>query len=386
MQIFAYPLGESEPAPRPDDVTDIRFVRMASSPFGLYGVAIGHPGQRIGSPRRSDQSAELTLYQPDQNAVLGTLRLNNGPAYGSEIVDSVAQTWLIASALAVMIAGAVGWFISQQLSNPLLSLTRATERMANGDLSVRTALKRRDELGLLSSAFDEMAGQIENTVVALRRFVADAAHELHTPLTALRTNLELSIERADRQALDRALEQLKRLELLADDLLDLSRIESDPAHMPRQPLEITPLVQQISEVYASRAEQADLDYVLELPDKAPIIAGNPAQIQRLIANLLDNAIKFTPAGGQIAVKIHQKGEQVELTVEDSGIGIPQEDLPYLFERFRRGRNTAQYPGSGLGLAIVRAIVCAHHGTVHAHSQGCGTKISVLLPTISPKAA
>lgn len=379
------PIGEEgaeRPMHRPDQ---FQFIPITGSTFGIFGVAGEEVSTTTDNAQRSDQMAEVTLY--GQNAaVLGTLRLYDGPAYGSQIVQSVAHTWLIASSVAVIIAGSVGWAISRRLSEPLVALTIATQRMAQGDLTVRTEIQRRDELGILSSTFDDMARQVEKTVSTLRLFVADAAHELHTPLTALRTNLELALEAecSSGHSLQRALKQVKRLEALADDLLDLSRLESQTQITSAQPVQITPLVQQVSEVYASRAEQADLDYILRLPQQAaPEILGNPTQIQRLIANLLDNSIKFTPSGGQIAVTVNTTATTLELTVEDTGIGIPPEDLPYLFERFRRGRNTAQYPGSGLGLAIVRAIASAHHGSVKAENCPQGTKISVFLPLPNP---
>lgn len=370
--------GTGRPMHRPDQ---FQFIPIIGSPFGIYGVPREQVRITTDSLQRSDQMAEVTLYGQNADA-LGTLRLYDGPAYGIQIVESVAHTWLIASSIAIIIAGGVGWAISRRLSEPLVALTLATQRMAQGDLTVRTEIQRHDELGILSSTFDDMACRIEKTVNTLRLFVADAAHELHTPLTALKTNIELALEAecSGGHTLKRALEQLERLEALADDLLDLSRLESQTQIGSAQPVQITPLVQQISEVYASRAEQADLDYMLYLPEQsAPVIFGNPTQLQRLLANLLDNSIKFTPSGGQIAVTVNTTETALELIVEDTGIGIPAEDLPYLFERFRRGRNTAQYPGSGLGLAIVRAIATAHQGSVKAERCVQGTKISVLLP-------
>jgi signal transduction histidine kinase len=278
-----------------------------------------------------------------------------------------------------VLAAIAGWFVSRQISKPLLGLTDVTVRMTNGELSARADVRRQDELGILAASFNTMADRIEEIVVTLQRFVADAAHELHTPLTALRTNLELLDFDQNPEAVKRAHEQVIRLEKLTDGLLSLSRIEAQTGATQTSALDLVTLIRSISEVYASRAEQADLDYDLHLPDAMPTVTANAEQIGCVISNLLDNAIKFTPPGGTVRLNLQQADHQVKLIVQDTGIGIPPDDLPALFERFRRGRNACGYPGSGLGLAIVRAIVKAHGGSVHAENGNPGTIITVTLP-------
>lgn len=138
------------------------------------------------------------------------------------------------------------------------------------------------------------------------------------------------------------------------------------------------LVSEIGERFASRAEQADLTFSLNLPESEVLLMGNALQIQRAIENLLENALKFTPPGGTITMTLETAAVSITLTVTDTGMGIPPEDLPHLFERFHRGRNSAAYPGNGLGLAIVKAVAEAHGGRVTAESVlGKGTKISFL---------
>jgi signal transduction histidine kinase len=182
----------------------------------------------------------------------------------------------------------------------------------------------------------------------------------------------------------RALDQARRLESLADDLLDLSRIEAMSGDVHPEPVDVIALAHEIGEVYASRAEQQDIDFTLEMPSEALIVNGCPSQIQRLMSNLLDNAVKFTPAGGSVQFSLARVDRSVELIVQDTGIGILPDDLPFLFERFRRGRNTANYPGSGLGLAIVKAIADAHNGTAHVASWASGTRVTVSLPVAEDK--
>jgi signal transduction histidine kinase len=331
---------------------------------------------------RSDQFVQTVFYDQAGN-LLGTVELSDGLAYGHEIVSSVARAWAVASGVAVALATGVGWLISRQMSDPLRALTSVTAQMAEGDLATRADVTRQDEFGALARSFNQMARRIEEMVTTLRRFVSDAAHELHTPLTALRTNLELAAEaepEEGRHFVAQAWKQVARLEALTEGLLDLSRLEACDASILHEPLDLTALVRKVSVIYASRAQQTGITFVLDLPETPLTVFGNSDQLSRAIGNLLDNALKFTPAGGSVTLGLQQDGEQVQLWVQDSGIGIPEEDLPHLFERFHRGRNATTYPGSGLGLAIAKAIVKAHGGRVWATSEeGKGSCFGFKLP-------
>lgn len=330
----------------------------------------------------SRQQVHQEIYTSD-GGLVGTVLLSSGPAYGRQIVDRVARGWLVASSLAVAIATGAGWSVSRYISVPLLKLKMTTEAMRDGDLSVRADIHRDDELGLLAQVFNNMAQRIEETVVTLRRFVADAAHELHTPLTALQTNLELAVDEWDVQArqsyIRRAHIQVKRLEALTDGLLDLSRIEARMSEVQYETLSFTDLVQEISEIYASRSEQAEVNFVLNLPDKPIMVYGNSVQLRRVLNNLLDNALKFSPQGETVSLSLREDGASVYVAVKDNGIGIPESELPYIFDRFHRCRNASDYTGSGLGLAIVKGIVNAHAGNVTVHAASSGTEFVVQIP-------
>ena len=338
--------------------------------------------------QRSHQRVELPVQDAAGNP-LGKLILSDGPAYGDEIVASVERGWLAASAVAVILAAGVGWWISRRITAPLLVLTEATTRMASGDLSARVAVpaalpadRSLDEFGLLGRSFNVMAARVEEIVATLRDFIADAAHELHTPLTALRTNLELAGDEADparREGFHTSAQaQVARLEAVINGLLDLSRLEARPAPA-YEPFDLRSLAQAVGEVYASRTEQAGQQFTLTLPAEAVMVTGSQAQIRRALENLLDNALKFTPSGGSVSLRLDQSPGQARLTVDDTGIGIPSEDLPHLFERFHRGRNASAYAGSGLGLAIVKAILDAHAGEVHAENTASGAAFTLCLP-------
>lgn len=358
---------------------------------GLVGVALPMDVSMNGlldpttdaSARRSTQVVVQQII--DQHGQpLGKVILSDGPAYGDEILDNVMNGWILAGIAAVLLAALAGWLVSTRIATPLTELTDITARMSQGDLSVRADVRSRDELGTLGRSFNEMAARVEETVGTLRSFVADAAHELHTPLTALQANIELAREEKNASArtryLARAHEQSQRLEGLVQSLLDLSRIEAAESKSSVAPVDMTQLTREVGEQFASRAEQVDRSFTMNIPEEVVHVLGNETQLRQVIINLLENALKFTPASGWISLNLERSSDKITLTVSDSGIGIPPEDLPHLFERFHRGRTAAEYPGNGLGLAIVKAIITTHKGDVTVQSMPMqGTTISVSLP-------
>jgi signal transduction histidine kinase len=331
---------------------------------------------------RTNLRTTLTLHN-ENGVIIGYVELSESPAFGGEIIEDVAGKAAVAGGIAVLLAGAAGWIVSRRISQPVLLLADTTRHMAEGDLSVRVALDRRDEFGLLAQGFNTMAERVETTVTALRQFVADAAHEISTPITALRTNLELAAEDGSIEYqgdIKRALAELDRLQGLAQGLLTLSRLESRDAERVRLPVDLIVLSRQMIERFASRAEQAGVSMVLNAPQAAPLVVqADEHQIIRVLDNLLDNALKFTPSGGTVTLDVENVEGAAELRVSDTGIGIPEEDLPRLFSRFHRGRNTAAYPGNGLGLVITKAIVVEHGGQIAVETHDGGTKFTVRLP-------
>jgi signal transduction histidine kinase len=373
---------------------EIGFTKVITEPIGPIGVAMPLAGSLYGfeleAPAEVAERARSTerVEQPIVNADgqrLGTVVLSEGPAYGREIFLSALASWAAASLMAMMLAGAAGVWVSRRITVPLLALTQVTENMAAGNLAARADANAANEFGQLGRSFNAMAERVANTIHTLRQFVADAAHELNTPLTALQTNVELAVtadESARSEMLIRAQAQIERLRGLVTGLLNLSRLEGQNEAPQREVVDLTTLAQAISEPYASRAEQAGLTFELDLPAAPLITPGDPAQLRRALENLLDNAIKFTPSGGEVRLRLMRAGEQIAFSVEDTGIGIPPEDRPLLFQRFHRGRNTASYPGNGLGLAIVQAIVEAHSGVVTMAATAGGTCFTVYLPSYS----
>ncbi len=333
---------------------------------------------------RSDRTLRASVVGADGEPA-GWLLLSDGPASGRDVLASVAQALALAAVVAVILAALAGYLLSGRISRPLVALTATSDEMAEGHLGARADIDRDDEVGRLAASFNSMADRIEATVTTLRRFVADAAHEIGTPLTALQADLELAEEAPDgvdeRVFVRRALEQARRIEDLSANLLRLSRLEAGETTGTAERVDLGALMRTTADAAASRAEQAGLELVVHASEGPIEIMGDSAKLQVLIENLLDNAFKFTPHGGEVdaGVGIDIDGRHALVWVHDSGIGIPPAEQPEIFSRFYRARNVAAYPGSGLGLAIVQATAAGHGGTVGLRSDETGTRFEVRLP-------
>ena len=317
---------------------------------------------------------------------LGTgayVKLSEGPASGRDALVSAAVAWVLAAALAVVLAAVAGWLIARRISEPVVALTEASDRMAAGDLGARAPVAGSDEVGRLGESFNGMADRVETTVTSLRRFVADAAHEIGTPLTALQADLELAERKAhgddERRLIDQALVQTGRLSSLSDNLLQLSRLEAGEPAAEQQSTDLAAVARELADGVASRAEQAGVELVVEVDAGRLLVPLSQARLQTVLANLLDNAVKFTPEGGTVTLSVRRDGSRAVATVSDTGVGIPAGEQGAVFERFHRARNVSAYPGNGLGLAIVKAAVERGGGSVSFASSEAGTAFTVRLP-------
>ena len=276
----------------------------------------------------------------------------------------------------IAIAAALGLLVARAALAPVRRLTATTETVtATGDLSQRIDTRGRDELSRLASSFNAMLAALEGSTRAQRQLVADASHELRTPLTSLRTNIEvlagdrrLPVGERERLLKD-VIEQLGEMTTLVSELIDLARGEQHPA----EPEEVRLDLVAREAVERVRRGHADVQFVTDLEES--VVHGVPATIERAVANLLDNAVKWSPPGGDVEVGV--RGGVV--TVRDHGPGIDDEHLPHVFDRFYRAPSARGLPGSGLGLAIVRQVAEAHGGAVVAErAEGGGTRMTLRL--------
>jgi signal transduction histidine kinase len=363
---------------------------IAAASLGLPEMTGGDRTGRLGiiaapkaDEQRSGKVVEVAL--ADGPAGPAAIRASEGPSSAGDLMGSVAVAWALAALGAVLAAALAGFIVSSRVTRPIVALAEASDRMAAGNLATRVEHRGSDEIGWVADSFNQMAARVEATVATLQRFVSDAAHQLGTPLTALRADLELAQEIAtgdEQRLVTRALGQEQRLEDLGAGLLELSRLESGQLKSVAGVVDLGALIREAADASASRAEQAGLALQVIAPPTGPRAGADGDRLRTAIDNLLDNAVKFTPAGGRVEIGAAAQADTALLWVADDGPGIAREDRGRVFERFYRGVATADAPGSGLGLAIVRAAVEGCGGTVRLADVKTGTRVEVRLP-LSP---
>jgi len=278
----------------------------------------------------------------------------------------------------ILVAAALGLVVSRAALAPVRRLTETTEHVTEtGDLSERIETTGHDELSRLAASFNTMLGALEDSSRAQRQLVADASHELRTPLTSLRTNIEV-LARANELApedrerlLDDVVEQIGEMTALIGELIELARETATDVSRPPEDVRLD-LVTAVA-VDRARRNRPGVEFQTELDES--LVHGAPSTIERAVANLLDNAAKWSPPGGTVEVSVREG----EVSVRDHGPGIDAEDLPYVFDRFYRSRAARGMPGSGLGLAIVKQVAESHGGSVVAERpEGGGTLMRLRL--------
>ncbi|MBI3746390.1 MAG: HAMP domain-containing histidine kinase [Chloroflexi bacterium] len=325
--------------------------------------------------------------------------LSNPYTYRATALATTTGLLAVIGLIALAVSISAGATLARRITVPIRRLTEASRGLAEGDLARRVpddpGQWGSTELIELATQFNTMADRVQESVEIIRHdrdrsrdFLADVSHELRTPIAALRTFNELLRERAgeDPTARTEFLEasgvQLERLDWLAQNLLELSRLDSGLVLLDLRPDDLRSTVEQAVEQAEPAARRRGIDLAVHLPEHPLRIQHDPVRIGQVVANLVGNAIKFTPRGGHIGVAVGPAPEGVKIVVTDTGVGIDAAELPHIFERFYRGTRAseARGSGSGLGLAIVRSIVEMHGGTVGVESRlNAGSTFTVLLP-------
>lgn len=283
------------------------------------------------------------------------------------------------------VALVLGSLLFFQIVRPLRSLAAAAQRIAQGDWSQRAWVGDRDEVGQVALTFNQMAATLQQYAAERQNMVADIAHELRTPLSVVQSNLEAMLDGvlpASPEELTSLHQETLLLNRLITDLRTLSLAEAGQLHFEKQAVDPGALIQQVSERMRLRAEEKHIRLETMVADDLGKIQADPARLTQIMTNLVDNALRYTPAGTCVTLAARPTADAVEFAVSDTGPGIPAEALPHIFDRFWRAeksRNRAS-GGSGLGLAIVKQLVEAHGGQVQVESQvGVGTQFRLQLP-------
>jgi len=297
---------------------------------------------------------------------------------------------------AALLIGGVGvflWWLRSRAFQPLLALGAAMERYGRGDASSRAAETGAAELHEMASRFNTMADSLDESHRARLAFLGGVAHDLRNPLNALSLSLDLvpperplPRETDLRRILERARRQVARLDRMIADLLDMTRIETGQLDMRFDDVDLARLVAGVVDGFQGATPKHRL--VAVLSEEPLPVRCDPGRIEQVIGNLISNAIKYSPDGGTIEVSAARRGDDLEIAVQDSGMGIGADDLQHVFEPFRRGAETALLaPGAGLGLFVVRRIVDAHAGSIEVDSEpGVGSTFRVRIPIVPVQGA
>lgn len=292
--------------------------------------------------------------------------------------------------LVLILASLGGYWMSRRALAPVDEIISAARSIGVNSLSERLTVPRTgDELERLAGTLNEMLGRLEASVQRIIRFTADASHELRTPVSVIRTNAEVTLRKSRpeaeyREALQQILEQSEEVSRLIEQLLDLARADSGAAALSMVRADLREPVERASRHAGILAEAKQVKTSTQLPDAPLYVQGDPAALERLFLILLDNAVKFTPAGGEINVQLSSRDAAAVVEVHDTGIGVAQEELDHIFERFYQADRSRSRGngGSGLGLAIGRWIAQSHGGSIAAESEpGKGSTFRVSLPLV-----
>jgi len=337
----------------------------------------------IASPEETPTRSDRTIMVPigDEDRPLGYIELSNSPNFGAEALTTARQAFLLAAGGASLVALLVGLLVSRGLTIPLQQLIGAANRMSSGDLSVRAPVRGHAEITELGLQFNQMAERLEASFSelaqerdALRRFIADASHELRTPVAALRNFNELlqgpaSHDPAARaEFLSESQNQIKRLEWLIDNLLNLSRLEAGLVALNLADQDVGEMISTLQASFNLLAQEKEIELQVKYPVQPLLVRCDRARFESVLSNLLDNALKFAPAGGRVELGAQQVDQAVQFWVKDNGPGIAPADQARIFERFYRGQNARTIGGSGLGLAIAQRMVQAHGGRIFVASD------------------
>ena len=349
--------------------------------------------RRLMARMHGTASAEpFTLGRPVRAAVLsngkvvGTvdLRFPDGgpPAPEARVRDALAEVVVVGATLAALVALAAAVIVSRRITRPLVRLTGAVQAIEGGAREVRSGLSHAPgELGELACAVDRMADTLARQDHLRRDLVADVAHELRTPLTILQASCEALLDGVETPTTERLVslhDEVLRLGRIVEDLETLSAAEAAGLRLRRRTVDLAAIAAAAIESLQSRATESGLTVEQDLAEVTANV--DPTRIHQVVVNLLTNALKFTPAGGRVLVRVAGDDALAHLEITNTGAGIPTDELPRVFDRFWRGRSATGTSGSGIGLAVVAELVRAHHGRVEVHSDpGRTTTFTVLLP-------
>jgi signal transduction histidine kinase len=290
--------------------------------------------------------------------------------------SAVAEVLLVAAAAAFVAAVIVSSFTARRIVQPIQAMTRASRRIAAGDYRDRVETPGQDELADLAGSFNRMAAALEQTEQRRLELIGNVAHELRTPLSSIRSLMEGLIDGvlpAEAETFLDVQREVSRLQRLVQDLEELSRAEAGQIALEMQPVSLPDLLATAATRLQSQFDDKEVSLTLDIAPDLPDIQADPTRLVQVLLNLLGNALQYTPAGGRVTVHAWRQGQELLVSVKDSGVGLAAEHLPHIFERFYRVDKSRSRAGggSGIGLTIAKRLVAMHGGRIWASSDGVG---------------
>ncbi len=303
----------------------------------------------------------------------------------AQIIGAFRGIFLLTMALLLSLATGVGWFMARRAVSGVETITRTAQGISGGSLEKRVPVKTRgDEIDQLAMTFNQMLDRIQALVTEIREMSDNVAHDLKSPITRIRGIAEVTLTTGKslteyEEMAASAIEECDRLLDMINTMLMISKTEAGVEMPARDRIDLALLAREACELFGTTAEDRGLTLSCTLPERCDIL-GDAPMIRRLIANLLDNALKYTASGGTVSVTVSETRTQAIISVQDTGIGISADDLPHIFERFYRCDQSRSHAGIGLGLSLARAIVRAHGGEIAVTSSpGAGSVFTAAFP-------
>jgi two-component system sensor histidine kinase BaeS len=353
-----------------------------------------HAMVQVGTPSDTASGQHMTEVPITvAGQVVGAVAISDRVARGSPVEQNVLHSMTIAAVwgtiITSLLALIVGAWLARIFTNPLRSMIATMRRIQDGDLQARIHIKSKDEFGEVAATFNEMTDRLWRTEEARRHLVADVAHELRTPLTIMQGQLELiqqGVKPAEPATLLPIQDEVMRLTRLVQDLHQLSLAEVGNLPLNKAPTDVVELVERVVDNFQIEAEERQIQLLFESAvEHTAILQIDPDRMTQVFVNLLGNALRYTPSGGRVVVRVERADKDIRVSVADSGPGIDEAHLPHIFNRFYRveGDRSRGSGGTGLGLAIAKEFVEAHHGRIDVSSVvGRGTVFDVWLPLSS----
>ncbi len=297
-------------------------------------------------------------------------------------------TLIISLPATLIVSSILGWFFVYKSLKPIDEITKAAMMIGVGDFNQRLRpIKTNDEVGRLVNTFNNMISKLDESFKQIRQFTADVSHELRTPLTIIKGEIEVTLKKVRtseeyKRTLEVLLEEVEGMIVIVEDLLFLERADSGIIKLNLSEINLSILLKDICEQFTNIIDKKKLNLLIDINSDNTVIRGDASQIRKMFINLLDNAVKYTNEGGKILISVSSLGQYIKISFSDTGIGIPSEELPFIFERFYRvdKSRTEDTGGSGLGLSICETIAKAHKGTIEVDSKpSSGTTFEVCLP-------